>query len=437
MGACMLSAALLVGGPIALAGADPDSSSTSSTSSTSATRSTSGDGRLGTSPSSGPRSGRDFGSSLRDSFRDIRSRIESLTDRRQPSRASSSSAVDESTESTSEIVDTVAEGADGDGVAPGTTVEIVSPEPAPAAPQPIVPLTVTTAKTAPLTASPPTAPAAGATTPAGTNSGRPPLPFDKVPDAVATVGGTVTTMLSSTHDTAAALPALLATLPTSRTPITDVITTLESMLTSMTDSVGALAALPGDLGALMGVPLTPVPDVAAPVQMARPTERLTAPVLADLMAAPPASDLPATPAAQAPVMPTLLSATSLAGVAPAAVSAPVPAGLSGIAASVAPTSFLDRAVNDVLLPLSLAALAAVALPGVGGLLVISALGDRQAKAGWAVHVAGIGRFAGPGPLGVVRSGSLVSLHTPRGMRVRSAAPGDGVVRFLDRGDRAA
>ena len=63
------------------------------------------------------------------------------------------------------------------------------------------------------------------------------------------------------------------------------------------------------------------------------------------------------------------------------------------------------------LPLSLAALAALALPGVGGLVILTGagvrVGYRQAKAGFVVRTAGIARFAGPGPLGVVRSGSLV------------------------------
>jgi hypothetical protein len=50
------------------------------------------------------------------------------------------------------------------------------------------------------------------------------------------------------------------------------------------------------------------------------------------------------------------------------------------------------------------------------------IGYRQAKAGLAVRVAGIARFAGPGPLGVVRSGSLITLHprTARADRLRAA-----------------
>jgi hypothetical protein len=77
------------------------------------------------------------------------------------------------------------------------------------------------------------------------------------------------------------------------------------------------------------------------------------------------------------------------------------------------------------LPVSLAALAAVALPGAGGLVILTAagvrIGYRQAKAGFLVRTAGIARFARPGavPLGVVRSGSLVVVR-PRALRVARA-----------------
>jgi hypothetical protein len=53
------------------------------------------------------------------------------------------------------------------------------------------------------------------------------------------------------------------------------------------------------------------------------------------------------------------------------------------------------------------------------------IGYRQAKAGFALRAAGIARFAGPGPLGVVRSGSLVVVR-PRGLHVvRPGALSDG------------
>ncbi len=91
------------------------------------------------------------------------------------------------------------------------------------------------------------------------------------------------------------------------------------------------------------------------------------------------------------------------------------AGLSGVGG----LTVLNAAV---VLPISLAALAALALPGAGGLTIFTAagvrIGYRQAKAGFAVRAAGIARFARSGavPLGVVRSGSLVVVR-PRALRV--------------------
>ena len=94
------------------------------------------------------------------------------------------------------------------------------------------------------------------------------------------------------------------------------------------------------------------------------------------------------------------------------------AGLSGVGG----LTVLNAAV---VLPISLAALAALALPGAGGLTIFTAagvrIGYRQAKAGFALRAAGIARFARSGavPLGVVRSGSLVVVR-PRALRVGRA-----------------
>ena len=96
-------------------------------------------------------------------------------------------------------------------------------------------------------------------------------------------------------------------------------------------------------------------------------------------------------------------ASSLPGMAPPAPNGVIPMGVR---------SFLRQAYREYPLPLavSLSALAAVALPGVGGLVIITLagvrVGYRQAKAGFVVRTTGIACFAGPGPLGVVRSGAL-------------------------------
>jgi hypothetical protein len=105
--------------------------------------------------------------------------------------------------------------------------------------------------------------------------------------------------------------------------------------------------------------------------------------------------------------------------------------ISGTApiATAAPTGVLpalEHAVAALLVPLSLSTLAALALPGVGGLLIVCAagirIGYRQAKAGLMLRASGIARFAGSGPVGVVRTGSLIALR-PRPVRTaRHAAP---------------
>jgi hypothetical protein len=82
--------------------------------------------------------------------------------------------------------------------------------------------------------------------------------------------------------------------------------------------------------------------------------------------------------------------------------------------------FLEHTMRAVLVPASLSALAAVALPGVGGLLIVCGagvrLGYRQAKAGLAVQATAVARFAGSGVAGVARSGSVIALR-PRTSRI--------------------
>jgi hypothetical protein len=104
-------------------------------------------------------------------------------------------------------------------------------------------------------------------------------------------------------------------------------------------------------------------------------------------------------------------ASSLPGMAPSAPNGALPMGLR---------SFVPHSFSDLPRAASLWALAAVALPGLGGLVILTLagvrIGYRQAKAGSVVRTAGIAHFARPGPLGVVRSGSLVVVR-PRGLRV--------------------
>src|SRR4029078_5332485 len=129
-----------------------------------------------------------------------------------------------------------------------------------------------------------------------------------------------------------------------------------------------------------------------------------------------------------PLLGDVTAPATLGGIATAGLSARL--SLSGtaplateVAAPTGALSFLEHAVRAVLAPASLTALAAFALPGIGGLLIICAagmrVGYRQAKAALAARSTGIARFTHQGPLGVVRSGSLVALHkrAPRASRV--------------------
>jgi hypothetical protein len=78
-------------------------------------------------------------------------------------------------------------------------------------------------------------------------------------------------------------------------------------------------------------------------------------------------------------------------------------------------SVVRHAVGAVLAPFSLLVLALLASPGVAGLVLLGAAGTfvgyRQAKAASILRAVGIARFVKSGPLGVVRSGSLVAVHS--------------------------
>jgi hypothetical protein len=204
--------------------------------------------------------------------------------------------------------------------------------------------------------------------------------------------------------------ATLAALPTSRTSVTDLIQILSSV------AGAALAQMPNDLYTLLGIPQSVQPSLigggGALDMAARAAE--DAPLFG-----PHASRVPRmpVPAKDAPLFGTVVNASNVGGVATSSLDQPLSlSGLVPVPASVSPAtrSFLDNVVSSVLVPASLTALAAIAVPGLGGLLIVCAagvrIGYRQAKAGLAVRVAGIARFAGPGPLGVVRSGSLITLH---------------------------
>jgi hypothetical protein len=241
-----------------------------------------------------------------------------------------------------------------------------------------------------------------------------------VTNAVATVAGVALTV-----------PGMLAGIPGSENPVGDVITSLQAMLGTVNDAVAPLAQVPGDLYSLMLGGLATAPaetagaasdlglSAAAGAGLTQPTTPFGGQIT------------PIPPGAGMPLLGDVIAPATLGGIAAAGLSADL--SLSGTAplavGGAAPTnalSFLEHTVKAVLAPASLTALAAFALPGIAGLLIICAagmrLGYRQAKAALAVRTSGISRFARQGPLGVVRSGSHVSLHTRHPRTLRAARP---------------
>lgn len=413
VGASVLSTMLLIGGPTAVALADVESGG-----STPGSTDTSGQGEGSGTTGGTTKSDYDLGAgaraSLRQSLTSVRSVIGPWTAQRpQPGFGGRPRTTVPTLPGSS---------------APPTDFELTAPDTAVTGPEATAPATqpaitpIANNSSAPKPAGPP---------PARPVSVKAPLTYDKLPDVANTVGNTVASVLNSTQQTVAAVPALLVTLPGSTTPVSDVITTIEFMLASVSTSVGTIAALPGELGALMGVSTPPVPVVGMAPE-ARLATALAGPIDVPglLMPQTPAIALGAGVVAPAPGAPVLSPVTPVS-VERTAPTTTAPLGVSGLTASGAPESFLDRAVSTLLVPISIATLAAVALPGVGGLLVICALGIRigyrQAKAGWAIRVAGIARFAGSGPMGVVRSGSMITLHTKRPAVIRKA----GHLRLVD------
>jgi len=154
--------------------------------------------------------------------------------------------------------------------------------------------------------------------------------------------------------------------------------------------------------AFAGIPGMPVADIATGVA---PLGGLAASIFATMIQLGGASSLPGLAQSFFP---------------PASSELPLTGSLSGLAAPSGGVAGLMILTAAGVLPISLAALAVLALPGTGGLTILTAagvrVGYRQAKAGVALRTTGIAHFARSGPLGVVRSGSFVVVR-PRGLRV--------------------
>ncbi len=220
----------------------------------------------------------------------------------------------------------------------------------------------------------------------------------------------------------AVFPGVIAKLPTSPTPVTDVITAIQDMVTSVGAVGVSLARMPSDLASLLGFPVMGPGAIVGVVNGEIGRSLYGAP---RSVAAAPASggsdvsQLLMNSGIDVSSPSSVLRHTSLSGVRATGLSQDVAvSGVAPIAEDVASgpmKSFLEHTVSAVLVPASLTVLAALALPGLGGLLILCTtgmlVGYRQAKAALALRAVGIARFARSGPLGVVRSGSQIVLHS--------------------------
>ena len=207
-------------------------------------------------------------------------------------------------------------------------------------------------------------------------------------------------------------------------PVTQVVTSVQGMLSSVAGAGVALGQLPSDLSDLLGVGGVPgdgtgstrgLPDVAtAPVTSTDGRSVNPVPALPGMV------NLPGAIPSTAPVMPLKFTAAQASE--SAAAAAP-PAAAAAAASDV--LAMVEHMIGAVVASVSLTALLAVALPGLGALVGACAagirVGYRQAKAGAELPGTAISRFVGAGPVGVVRSGSQIAWR-PRQTRADVRRP---------------
>jgi hypothetical protein len=230
---------------------------------------------------------------------------------------------------------------------------------------------------------------------------------------------------SSSSDTASS-PTQTASTPDLAASIPDATSVLEEVLTSTTDAVAPLT----DLAPLMGIAVTEVQLVTEGVgtrnrSAARGGPALSAMQILRLLTQTSGSSF----AGRATEIPTLLdgsnqtrsdsaaSAFSTTGALAGTSSTPVAARAEPDAALPERLQTFLHSYGQIIVAVSLSVMFAEALPGLIGLVIPVAagmhIGYRQAKAGRALRTSGIAHLAASGPIGVVRSGSLVALRPQR------------------------
>lgn len=190
-----------------------------------------------------------------------------------------------------------------------------------------------------------------------------------------------------------------------------IIASNQLLLISAADSLTAFAELNTELNSIFGdAGLAPIATPPVPIDGAGPAlaTSVAVPVL-PLQTPAPQNFVPV------PIVPLLgeeAEVTTPAVIAPVHLVADAPATVTAAQAE-AGSSVWDtplkvaKALGDVLKSISLWELAALALPGLFGLAMLTGAGvgagHRQARVGFALQIGEMARFARPGPLGLVRA----------------------------------
>jgi hypothetical protein len=207
----------------------------------------------------------------------------------------------------------------------------------------------------------------------------------------------------------------VASIPALTVPITDFVTASQDVLTSATAAVAPLTEIPSRLLSLFAFGLTGTQPGSAGVDTGGPSAASPLGVIRFLNGTPGVASTDTTTAF--PTLPETVASTVGLSAALSRASAmgipvaPHDAGSGGLQAFLHSCGGL---VGIMVAATFLSALAVAAWPGVAGLLVSTAagvrIGHRQARARMALRTSGIARFAVDGPVGIVRSASLVALR---------------------------
>jgi hypothetical protein len=252
-------------------------------------------------------------------------------------------------------------------------------------------------------------------------------PAAAFPPPAAAVPPLVATVLPPVPGPATPVANVFAPVPVLIEQAFDVVAALEEMLTSVAGAVVSFTQPQADLFALLGFAgVDPaLGGVGGHAGRGLSTASVLDPMVSPLQMVLPRSAFPAIPSAgDATEDAALAGITTMLASQESSLPAQAPPMPDGVI-PVGVQEFFQQVVEEVKRSPGLAVLAAAALPGLGGLLVVTAagirLGYRQAKAGFALHAADIARFARSGPIGVVRSGSLIAARS-RPLNVVRAGP---------------